>query len=374
MVQLLDISTLRICSMLASTSFGLVFLVFWYRQRGSAHLLHWAASSFLYALTILAFAVLPDIPLSISICLFAAMGASDVLVVSGIRSLDGRRPFAAWMIAPPLLLANAIAIPSLLATHLGIGGPASIDVSEILGLIGSMGISGIAVLIDRGKGPLSRARTTAGIALLAYLPGYVGTLIVRLGFIHSHDILSIVPMLADQLLLGVLNLSLLAMPVERAHAQLRDMALRDHLTGVWNRAGLAMHFSRLGAHGAAIVAIDVDHFKSLNDQYGHGAGDDILVALAHRLDALAIEMGGAVARIGGDEFVAILPRITIGEAKIFAARLRAQPDEGRTLPRWTVSIGLAAIAPGTADIGAALKRADLSLYRAKALGRDRVAA
>ncbi len=373
MVQSLDISTLRVCSILASTAFGLVYLVFWYRQRGSAHLLHWAASSLIYAFAILAFALFSDFAPLLATVMYAAMGISDILVVSGIRCLDGRRPFAAWMIAPPLISAGSVAIPTLLTGH-GIGGAAAIDVSEMLGLFTSMGLSGVAILVDRGGLPMSRARATASFALLAYLPGYVGAIIVRLGFIHSHDILSIMPMLSDQLLLGVLNLSLLAMPVERAHAQLRNMALRDPLTGVWNRAGLAFHFARLGAQGATIVAIDVDHFKSVNDRFGHGAGDDILVAIAHRADALATEMGGTVARIGGDEFVAILPRTTIEDARMFAARLRAQPEEGRKLPRWTVSIGLAGIEPGTADIGAALKRADTSLYRAKALGRDRVAA
>ncbi|WP_404710091.1 diguanylate cyclase [Sphingomonas sp. MMS24-J13] len=374
MYQSLDISTLRLCSTLASLASGFVFLGLWHRQRSSAYLLYWAASSLIYALVIVAFQASMSGSLLVSTSIFVVMGSTDVLLISGLRSLDGRRPFAAWMLVPALAAAAGNAIPHLLATYCAIGGPLSIDLGDMLGLSGSVGLTGAAILFDRDGKPLTRARFLAGMALLAYLPGYAGAMVVRLGFIPSHEMLAVLPMLSDQLLLGVLNLALLAIPVERAHAQLRDLALRDHLTGVWNRAGLAAQFARFGKHGATLIAIDVDHFKSVNDQHGHAAGDDILIALARRASMLVAEMGGEVARIGGDEFIAILPKPGLDEARTFAARLGAHGDDSWKLPRWTVSIGLAAIEPGATDIGPALKQADISLYRAKALGRNRVAA
>jgi diguanylate cyclase (GGDEF)-like protein len=369
MLQSLDISTLRVCSILASTAFGLVFIGLWSHKRLSAHLLYWAASSFLYAAIILGFQAFASRSAIAGTAIFALMGLTNILLLAGIRSLDGRRAFAWWMAAPPLLAACGDAIPKLLSA-------ASLwtDVGETIGLACAMGFSGVAILLDRGGNPLSRARMMAGVALLGYLPGYAGVLIGLLGFGPSYDLLAILPMLSDQLLLGISNLALLAMPIERAHALLRDAAQRDHLTGAWNRAGLAARVAPLCRQGAAIVAIDVDHFKAVNDQHGHGIGDEILVALVRRTATLASELGGAIARIGGDEFIAILPGASKTDAHAFAARLKLACSESTSLPDWTVSIGLAWIEPHTTDIGPALKRADASLYRAKALGRNRIAA
>lgn len=374
MYHSLDIATLRLCSILASIAFGLVFLGLWHRQRASAFLLHWAASSLIYAIVIAAFQTFMSHSVLVSTSIFVVLGASDILLLSGLRDLDGRQPFTAWMLVPAFAAAAGNAVPILLARHCGIGGPLSIDLGEMLGLSGTVGLTGAAILLDRGGRPLTRARLIAGLALLAYLPGYAGAAIMRLGFAPSHEMLAVLPMLSDQLLLGVLNLALLAVPIERAHAQLHDMALRDHLTGVWNRAGLAAQVARLARHGATVIAIDVDHFKVINDQHGHGVGDDILAALARRAARLAAERGGEVARMGGDEFIAILPDATFDQAKSFAARLRLRGDDSWKLPRWTMSVGLASIEPGATDIGPALRQADSSLYRAKALGRDRVAA
>jgi GGDEF domain-containing protein len=315
MLQSLDISTLRVCSILASTAFGLVFIGLWSHKRSSAHLLYWAASSFLYAAIILGFQAFASRSAIAGTAIFALMGLTNILLLAGIRSLDGRRAFAWWIAAPPLLAACGDAIPKLLSA-------ASLwtDVGETIGLACAMGFSGVAILLDRGGNPLSRARMMAGVALLGYLPGYAGVLIGLLGFGPSYDLLAILPMLSDQLLLGISNLALLAMPIERAHALLRDAAQRDHLTGAWNRAGLAARVAPLCRQGAAIVAIDVDHFKAVNDQHGHGIGDEILVALVRRTAMLASELGGAIARIGGDEFIAILPGASKTDAHAFAAR------------------------------------------------------
>jgi diguanylate cyclase (GGDEF)-like protein len=167
----------------------------------------------------------------------------------------------------------------------------------------------------------------------------------------------------------VLNLALLAMPIERAYALLRDAAHRDPLTGAWNRAGLSARVTPLCRDGAAAIAIDVDHFKAVNDEHGHGVGDDLRVALVRCATGLADEAGGAVARVGGDEFIVILPRASKMAAHSYAARLKLACIEHEALPDWTISIGLAWIQPGTIDIERALRRADASLYRAKALGR-----
>ena len=190
----------------------------------------------------------------------------------------------------------------------------------------------------------------------------------------GNDWLALIPMISDQLLLGLLNLGLLAIPIERAQARLREMALRDPLTGCWNRAGYETLSFRKPGNGGMIVAIDIDHFKQINDRWGHAAGDDALVALARAARTLAEPLGGDVARMGGDEFLILLPNRSELDARSFANQLRNALAKTSVSEPWTISLGLARFNAGETDYAAAARRADASLYRAKHQGRDRVAA
>jgi len=171
--------------------------------------------------------------------------------------------------------------------------------------------------------------------------------------------------------------------VERLRDELADQALRDGLTGLFNRrhldaslAGAVADARRSGAPLAAVL-VDVDHFKAVNDTYGHRLGDEVLVAAAEEL-AAHVRPGDVVARYGGDEFVVLLPGAT-GEIASrrahewragFADRVTALAPEG--MDRVTLSIGISELT--VEDDGEALLRAaDRALYRAKAGGRDAVA-
>ncbi|UAK25699.1 GGDEF domain-containing protein [Sphingomonas nostoxanthinifaciens] len=213
-----------------------------------------------------------------------------------------------------------------------------------------------------------------GLALLGYLPGYAIAVSLSLGFHPGQNYLALIPMLSDQLLLGILNLGLLSIPAERDRSRLEEAALRDPLTGAWNRTALVAQTPSLTRAGAVVVAIDIDHFKAINDRYGHATGDDVLLALTRRSFVLLEQQGGKLFRMGGDEFIAVLPQNTLSEARAFAIRLRQWPDETGQLPPWTISVGLSQIEPRDRDFKTALKRADQSLYDAKELGRDRIAA
>ena len=122
-----------------------------------------------------------------------------------------------------------------------------------------------------------------------------------------------------------------------------------------------------------MIAIDVDHFKSINDRYGHAAGDAVLVALAtcamRRLSGRDLFV-----RLGGDEFIVVLADTARETALAFADDLRrafrALPD----LPAWTASMGVSMVAAGETSLIRAIARADEALYEAKASGRDRAAA
>ncbi len=163
-----------------------------------------------------------------------------------------------------------------------------------------------------------------------------------------------------------------------------EMAITDALTSLYNRRYMETHLSTLVEQAAsrgkpiAALVLDIDYFKSVNDTYGHDAGDDVLREFAIRLRK-SIRNIDLACRYGGEEFVIIMPETDMGVATMVAERLRrriatepfAIQQEMRLLDV-TISIGIAAL-QGPADTAAAiLKRADQALYRAKRDGRNRV--
>ncbi|MDP1534456.1 MAG: GGDEF domain-containing protein, partial [Rubrivivax sp.] len=172
------------------------------------------------------------------------------------------------------------------------------------------------------------------------------------------------------------------MVVLRLVMRLRHASLHDPLTGLTNRRGfeaaLATEHARLrrGGRPYALLAIDADHFKRVNDQHGHAGGDQALRHLAQRLRAVA-RGGDLVARVGGEEFMMLLPETDRAGAHQAAARLLSMVrDTPVPLPegalRMTVSVGLALAQGGSETLPTLWRRADEALYAAKAAGRDRV--
>ncbi len=161
-----------------------------------------------------------------------------------------------------------------------------------------------------------------------------------------------------------------------------SMALTDSLTGLYNRRYLEVHLQKLIESNATsqkalgVVMLDIDHFKQVNDTYGHGVGDEVLVTFGQRLKD-NLRSFDLVARMGGEEFVAILPDVSPERAYMVAERLRrsiceepipcAAPDGALTI---TTSIGGAIINNGGHSIQAILDRADKCLYEAKHGGRN----
>lgn len=168
-----------------------------------------------------------------------------------------------------------------------------------------------------------------------------------------------------------------------AEAALQRMAHIDELTQVLNRRGWMEHLQPLLAHARryqhpiALLSIDADHFKRLNDTYGHPGGDAILRALAHTLQANLREVD-VLGRMGGEEFAIALPETSIEGAQTVAQRLlhairhsTVQYEDHEI--RFTVSIGASVLQVGELDsLPQALKRADAALYQAKRQGRDQL--
>jgi diguanylate cyclase (GGDEF)-like protein len=162
----------------------------------------------------------------------------------------------------------------------------------------------------------------------------------------------------------------------RLVARLTHESRVDPLTGLLNRRGLEERFAaelaraKRDARPLAVVAVDIDHFKRVNDDHGHQAGDRALVWLASMLNE---HTRGAdiVARVGGEEFVIVLPGADGASTLDFAERLRAAIEDGEAEVPFTISAGVAAaLAPSTAHT--LLDAADRALYAAKHAGRNRV--
>jgi diguanylate cyclase (GGDEF)-like protein len=162
----------------------------------------------------------------------------------------------------------------------------------------------------------------------------------------------------------------------------RKMAEQDVLTGVQSRRAIEMQLraqaseARAGGSGLGVLFIDIDHFKSINDRFGHAIGDACLVAVAQRLQA-ELRDGDSLGRWGGEEFVALLPGANLDNAHHTSERiLRKVSADPVVVPHGavpvTVSIGIAVLDPLHDDIHTLLNRADAALYRAKANGRNRV--
>lgn len=231
--------------------------------------------------------------------------------------------------------------------------------------------------------------SAAGLASIAMIPLWCRDELIGSINLASADVNRFTPRHASDFLarLGVIASFCIENAVNRA--RLRRSGFTDVLTGWHNRrylqARMKEELARACREDSQLVCmmLDVDHFKRVNDTWGHSAGDSVLRELAQRIDA-QVRASDVAARFGGEEFVILLPDTTSADGQHLAERIRtavaAAPFE---LPEGgavdvTVSIGIAEFTPANGDtdlksLGDALiARADVALYGAKAAGRDRV--
>ncbi len=191
----------------------------------------------------------------------------------------------------------------------------------------------------------------------------------------SESLMLMVNMFAKQVALSIANL--------RLREALRNQSIRDPLTGVFNRRYMEETLEReiRRAHrfeqSLGLLMLDIDHFKSFNDAYGHEAGDAILRELASLLSR-SVRAEDVVCRFGGEEFVVILPaanlQVTAERAESIRERLHhlTVSHQGKALNAITASLGVAAFPDNGTTAGMLLESADTAMYRAKREGRDRV--
>ena len=171
-------------------------------------------------------------------------------------------------------------------------------------------------------------------------------------------------------------------PLKQAQAELQEQAIRDPLTGLYNRRYLNHALNRelaraqRGHYPVSLVMMDIDHFKSLNDTFGHNMGDTILREFGIQLME-QVRVDDTVCRYGGEEFLVLLPNVSSQSALEIAERWRKMFQEANTYPvggtvTVTVSCGIAEFPLSGNTSEELVAAADKSLYQAKAMGRNRV--
>lgn len=314
--------------------------------------------------------------------MLAIAGIATTLNALGFRQRAGIGASATGLIAAALL--NG-ALVTLLAA---LGASAPVRALPLCLLNAAMfGLAASAVIGQRRRGERVAARSAqAGLASLSLLnlAFLAGTLaqIARVPLINLDALGAVTIILMPVIVTGIGLFTIILLAADLA-AQARRLAATDMLTGSLNRrgfdeAGRALIASaRHNRRSVAVILIDVDRFKQVNDRFGHPAGDHVLQRICQTIGA-GIGQRDIFARIGGEEFALMIPDADLPIAERDAEMLRqaiaamvinlAEPH------RVTASFGIAELRDSDADLTDIVKRADAALYRAKENGRDRIVA
>jgi diguanylate cyclase (GGDEF)-like protein len=258
----------------------------------------------------------------------------------------------------------------------------------------SAAISGrlVTIQINTHRDVLRHTGKRVAIAAGATLVMTVTTLLMHLGTDFSATVsvgnilvfsLCIATLISTSLS-GALSYrsALLMRELTLTRSELSRISQTDQLTGLFNRRGfddaaaLALTSARKRCVPVTVFVCDIDHFKSINDRYGHEAGDGVLVEVADMLRELAKQEGVLVARYGGEEFAGLMVGVTRDQAELHTETLRTtcaarEIPIGEKLERVTISIGFT-VSCADAELTELMRIADRALYAAKRRGRDRV--
>ncbi|MBY4675800.1 GGDEF domain-containing protein [Marinobacterium arenosum] len=209
------------------------------------------------------------------------------------------------------------------------------------------------------------------------------------GAAHMYQNVSLIPLRSPSgevnhigiLVYDVTDIALGKLQLQQANAQLKALSRQDGLTGLYNRAYweqcLDLEFSRFARRQVAssLVLLDIDHFKAINDNYGHPAGDEVIRQLAALLTRLA-RRTDIVGRYGGEEFGVLLVDTGSVNAEIYCERLRRaaealEVEHGGQRISFTISLGVAELTSEACGPAEWIEQADRALYRSKQAGRNR---
>ncbi len=242
----------------------------------------------------------------------------------------------------------------------------------LLGCLTMAAAAGI-VYRDASHEPLPIRKLVAGIlgasSLLSLIMG------MQFSF-HTFPVMGVVGGFSLMILSKfVLAIAIVIFVSERQHIAIKNLADRDPLTGLYNRRSFNAKAPSAPQPGDAVLFLDIDHFKQLNDRFGHAIGDQVLSMMARAVQSI-LPTSALLARQGGEEFVVFLPA-SVGDAVLHAERIRKTvadlrfPTLGSDLTV-TTSVGIARAVHQGDTLSDLCREADRALYLAKARGRNRV--
>jgi len=360
----------------------LMFLV-WRMMPNSPGLGRWWVSSCLFGLAyvgrLFAGAETVDVPGLVG---DAMMLLAVLLFSTGVQEFVGR-PKVSWQATGGLL---AVLVGCEVAAALLGGAQARhVALSTSLGGVYASVVWTIAVALPRQatslRAPLRvLAVILSGMSVLVLLRSY--SIYIAGMPVAFHGLVAQIFYVYASLAAVVTALTLLWLLFLRLTGQLADVATRDALTGVLNRNGLdervKRHFERREARPLTVLLVDIDHFKRVNDSYGHATGDLLLKAVATALVS-QLRVEDFVARVGGEEFLIGCVDAQHDVALALGRRLNERVGallvvaaDGVSVVTCTVSVGVSRCVTSVADWEAATRQADVALYEAKAGGRNGV--
>ncbi|WP_143530411.1 GGDEF domain-containing protein [Rhizobium sp. RU36D] len=378
MIELFHIPTLMLCFFTGSAIVATFVTAMWVKERHRLDLLSWSAAFWIGSIGIFFLAFRNVAPAWFSIGLgnlFAV--ASPGLFLVGLRAFDGRRPHA-WLALPAPMIWGVLYFGVPAFTN---------DINARIVLVSVM-VSVLSVVIAHTgwKGRLAEA-SMARHAVIWFFASHALVYLSRIPLAYYRPLKetdSFSPagwfgyytfeLYVHALFAGMAIFVLVRERVERAY---RAASESDPLTGILNRrAFLARSQVSMAAGGGALVLVDLDHFKRINDSYGHPAGDAALSTFCRWVE-LELSPQMIFGRIGGEEFALWLPRHSEEQVAGWCEKLRSKISMGRVETDrgsfgFTVSMGACAdlLAEGSMEL--AMGVADHALYMSKRSGRDRV--
>ena len=376
----IDSFTVLLFGLFIKLVLGVLFIVYWMKSRIAPWFGWWSASLLLGGVTS-ALYMWRGTESLVSVGLGnAALIASFACCWQGARAFDRRRPLWSAVLVLPALWLVACFVPAFMASI-----PYRIVLSSAL--IAPL-LALAAVEFWRGRGEQLPSRWpvvtifisfalffAVRVPLIGLAPFPFGALPMEYSWVGAFNLL----MFAHTILLSVLLVSL---SKERLELDQRTKAQTDPLTGALNRRALMGRGERLLRRHAyeraslCLLFLDLDHFKSLNDRFGHSGGDDVLMSFVGLVN-VCIRPTDFLFRIGGEEFCCLLPHTTTEQAHRVAERIRHQFEMttvhvAGTPVRATASLGIASTEAFGYELDTLMRRADMAVYAAKRGGRNRV--
>jgi diguanylate cyclase (GGDEF)-like protein len=375
----IDAFTMLFSGLLVKVVLGVLFAVLWLKTARANWFAWWSATFFFGSLASLAFLARDFGPTFFGMAV-ALLILSMSCCWQGARAFEKRPPLWIAVSAPPTLWLAACVVPGFLETVSSRVLLSSFLTAPLVGMT--------AYEFWRGRAELLPSRRTVivlfssmalifaiRIPLIGVAPFPFGGLPAEPAYIAAFNLI----LFFHTVVLAIL---LVALSKERQELEQRTQAQTDSLTGALNRRAFIMRGRRLvlrhkkTREPLCLLFIDLDHFKALNDRYGHSGGDDVLTAFVGVVHD-NIRPTDFLFRLGGEEFCCLLPFTTTDGAFQVAQRIRCALEAtgvqvAGSPVHVTVSIGIASTDAFGYDVDTLVRRADMAVYSAKRQGRNRV--